>query len=100
LVLVDLRSLKLTGKEAENVLGQCGIIVNKNMIPGDPRKPLDPSGIRLGTPAVTTRGMQEKDIEELANLIVAILKNHQDPKILEQTKTAVSKLAQTFPVPE
>ncbi|KKT86988.1 MAG: Serine hydroxymethyltransferase, partial [candidate division Kazan bacterium GW2011_GWB1_45_10] len=78
LVLVDLRSLKLTGKEAENVLGQCGIIVNKNMIPGDPRKPLDPSGIRLGTPAVTTRGMQEKDIEELANLIVAILKNHQD----------------------
>ncbi|HCR42206.1 TPA: serine hydroxymethyltransferase [Patescibacteria group bacterium] len=100
LVLVDLRSLKLTGKEAENVLGQCGIIVNKNMIPGDPRKPLDPSGIRLGTPAVTTRGMQEKDIEELANLIVAILKNHQDQKILEQTKTAVSKLAQTFPVPE
>ena len=100
LVLVDLRSLKLTGKEAENVLGQCGIIVNKNMIPGDPRKPLDPSGIRLGTPAVTTRGMQEKDIEELANLIVAILKKHQDPKILEQTKTAVSKLAQTFPVPE
>lgn len=100
LMLVDLRSVKITGKEAEAVLEQCGIIVNKNMIPGDPRKPLDPSGIRLGTPAITTRGMTEKDIEELGNLIANLLKNHQAPSIIDQTKTVVAKLAQNFPIPE
>ncbi|MFH1088683.1 MAG: serine hydroxymethyltransferase [Patescibacteria group bacterium] len=100
LVLVDLRSIKLTGKEAETVLEQCGIIVNKNMIPNDPRKPLDPSGIRLGTPAMTTRGMKEKDIEELTNLIANLLKNHQDQSILDHTKIAVADLAKKFPVTE
>ena len=100
LVLVDLRSIKITGKEAETVLEQCNIIVNKNMIPKDPRKPLDPSGIRLGTPAITTRGMAEKDIEELGNLIANLLKNPQDQSIIDQTKIAVAKLAKKFPIPE
>ncbi|MBU1092197.1 serine hydroxymethyltransferase [Patescibacteria group bacterium] len=100
LMLVDLRSIKLTGKEAETALEQCGIIVNKNMIPNDPRKPLDPSGIRLGTPAVTTRGMKETDMEELGNLIAHLLKNHQDESVIDQTSISVAKLTQKFPIPD
>jgi len=99
-MLVDLRSIKLTGKEAETALEQCGIIVNKNMIPNDPRKPLDPSGIRLGTPAVTTRGMKETDMEELGNLIAHLLKNHQDESVIDQTSISVAKLTQKFPIPD
>lgn len=100
LMLVDLRFIKITGKEAEAVLEQCGIIVNKNMIPNDPRKPLDPSGIRLGTPAITTRGMKEKDVEELGNLIANVLKNHQDQSVIDQTSIAVAGLTKKFPLPE
>ena len=100
LMLVDLRSIKLTGKEAETALEQCGIIVNKNMIPNDPRKPLDPSGIRLGTPAVTTRGMKETDMEELGNLIAHLLKNHQERSAIDQTSISVAKLTQKFPIPD
>ena len=73
LMLVDVTSFGLTGKEAGKKLEKAGIIVNKNMVPNDPRKPWDPSGIRLGTPAVTTQGMKEKEMREIAQKIFKIL---------------------------
>lgn len=98
LILVDLTPFKLTGQQAETALEDCGIIVNKNMIPGDPRKPLDPSGIRLGTPAVTTRGMEEKEMEQLAKLIALVVKNPNDGLILRQVSSAIKKLCKKFPI--
>ena len=95
LMLVDLRNIKITGKVAQGVLEKVNIICNKNTIPFDPEKPFVGSGIRLGTPAVTTRGMKEKEMEQIANLIVASLK-----KIKSQTeiKKEVLKLCRRFPI--
>lgn len=99
LVLVDLfGSKQITGKEAEHILEAVNISINKNMIPYDPRKPLDPSGIRLGTPALTTRGMKEKEMETVADLIdrACMAKSEKE---LEKIKQEVKKLALQFPVP-
>ena len=98
LMLVGLTSFDITGQQAETALEQCGIIVNKNMIPGDPRKPLDPSGIRLGTPAVTTRGMKELEIEQLAKLIALVVKNPSDRVVLKQVSGEIKKLCKKFPI--
>jgi len=98
LVLVDLRSKKITGRDAENLLDEVGISVNKNAIPNDPEKPLITSGIRLGTPAVTTRGMKETEMEVLAEVIGETLGNCGDPAILQKLKEKVSKLSATFPI--
>lgn len=98
LLLVDLTSLKITGQQAETALEKCGIIVNKNMIPNDPRKPLDPSGIRLGTPAVTTRGMKEKEMGQLAKLIALVMKNPQNSLVLKRVAGEVKKLTKKFPI--
>ncbi|MGC8815811.1 MAG: serine hydroxymethyltransferase [bacterium] len=95
MVLCDLRSIGLTGKEAENILNEVGIFVNKNVIPFDPQVPAIASGIRLGTPAITTRGFKEQETKEVARLISLILK---EPHKKEYVKSKVKELSEAFPV--
>ena len=97
-MLVDLRAKGITGKEAEAVLGQAHITVNKNSIPNDPEKPFVTSGIRVGSPAMTTRGFKEKEAELVANLIADVLDNPHDAANLEKVKKQVAELTQAFPV--
>lgn len=100
LMLVDVFGSKgVTGKEAEHTLEEVNISINKNMIPYDPRKPLDPSGIRLGTPALTTRGMKAKDMASVATFIDEALMSRGDEKKLRQIQKAVKAFALQFPVP-
>lgn len=100
IILLDVfGSLGITGKEAEIALEKAGISCNKNMIPYDPRKPLDPSGIRLGTPAITTRGMREDGVKQVADIIVRALKNHQDDTLLASLKNEVKTLCEAYPIP-
>ncbi|MCL5666240.1 MAG: serine hydroxymethyltransferase [Patescibacteria group bacterium] len=100
LMLVDMfGSKQITGKEAEKALEKVGISINKNMIPYDPRKPMDPSGVRLGTPAVTTRGMKEADMETVAELMDAALINRADESKLAEIKQQVKEFSLKFPVP-
>ncbi|OVE75260.1 serine hydroxymethyltransferase [bacterium F11] len=96
--LVDLRPKNITGKEAEQVLGKAGITVNKNTIPFDPQKPFVASGIRLGTPSVTTRGMKKREMEQIAHWINEALEDRNDPKALNQIRLAVKKLCARYPV--
>jgi len=98
LVLVDLRETELTGKIAEETLEQAGITVNKNAIPFDPRPPAVTSGIRIGTPAITTRGMKEKEIEIIADFIKEALNNPGSEKVLSRIKDDVRGLCSQFPV--
>jgi glycine hydroxymethyltransferase len=98
LMMVDLRSKKLTGKVAEEVLGKAGITVNKNMIPFDPEKPMVTSGIRVGTPAVTTRGMKESEMAKVGQLIGSALDHAHDDAALARIKGQVKELAQHFPL--
>jgi glycine hydroxymethyltransferase len=98
LMLVDLRAKGLNGKAAEEVLGKANITVNKNAIPNDPEKPFITSGIRLGTPAVTTRGFTVTECQQLGHLIADVLENHQDLTRLNQIKADVAKLCAQFPV--
>lgn len=100
LMLVDLFGSKgITGKEAEHTLEIVGISINKNMIPFDPRKPLDPSGIRLGTPAITTRGAKEKHMEEIAGFIDDALMQKDNATKLKDLGKKVKKFSLQFPVP-
>ncbi len=100
LMLVDLfGSKQITGKEAEKTLEHVGISINKNMIPFDPRKPMDPSGIRLGTPALTTRGCKEADMRTVADLIDEALMNRGDEFKLRAVKEKVKQFSLGFPVP-
>jgi glycine hydroxymethyltransferase len=100
LMLVDLFGSKnITGKEAEKALEKVGISINKNMIPFDPRKPLDPSGIRLGTPALTTRGCGVNDMKTVADLIDEALAHREDETALAAIKEKVKKFSLRFPVP-
>ncbi|HRZ00910.1 MAG TPA: serine hydroxymethyltransferase [Burkholderiaceae bacterium] len=98
LMLVDLRAKKITGKEAEAVLGQAHITVNKNAIPKDPEKPFVTSGIRLGSPAMTTRGFKEAEARLTANLIADVLENPHDAATIERVKREVAALTKRFPV--
>jgi len=99
LMLVDVTPLGIGGKLAEEVLDRCGITCNKNMIPFDQRKPMDPSGIRLGTPALTTRGMGEAEMKQIAAWILRVLKSPGDEQVIATTKGDVAELAEQFPVP-
>jgi glycine hydroxymethyltransferase len=100
LMLVDVFGSKnITGKEAEHAMEVVGISINKNMIPFDPRKPLDPSGIRLGTPAVTTRGMKEDHMEVIAEFIDQALMSKDNSSELADLKEKVKEFALQFPVP-
>lgn len=97
-MLVDLRPKKLTGKEAEAILGSAHMTCNKNGIPNDPEKPFVTSGIRLGSPAMTTRGFKEAEAEKVANLIADVLDNPHDAATIERVKVEVKKLTDAFPV--
>ena len=99
LMLVDVTPLNLGGKLAEESLDRCGITCNKNMIPYDARKPVDPSGIRLGTPALTTRGMGVDEMQQVATWILRVLKSPEDNQVLESTRREVAELAEQYPVP-
>lgn len=96
--LVDLRAQKLTGKEADRLLGEAHITVNKNSIPNDPESPFVTSGIRIGTPAITTRGLKEKDAIEVVNFIADILDHPGNEEISLKVKAQVSEMMKKFPV--
>ncbi len=98
LMLVDLRPLHLTGKKAEKILDAIGITCNKNTIPFDPEKPFVTSGIRIGTPAITTRGMKEKEMEEIGSMIYDALAKHEDENYLQSIADRVKKLTDQFPI--
>src|SRR5215472_10490756 len=98
LMLVDLRPKKLTGKVAEAVLGKAAITVNKNMIAFDPEKPMVTSGVRIGTPALTTRGMKEAEMATVAALIVEALDHPTDEAVLARVAGKVHELARSFPL--
>lgn len=101
LLLADVYgSLGVTGQEAETALDAVGITLNKNMIADESRSALDPSGIRFGTPAMTTRGMQEAEATKLAELMIQALRNIADEAVLAEIKIAVTELCEAFPVPE
>ncbi len=100
-VLADVYgSLGVTGKEAQTVLDEVGITLNMNMIADDPRKPMDPSGIRFGTPAITTRGFKEKECKRVAELMIEVLKNKNDQKVKDRIRKEIRVLAKKFPVPK
>ncbi len=98
LVLVDLRSLNLTGKVAENALDECGITVNKNSIPFDTESPFVTSGIRIGMSAVTSRGMVEKEMDLIANMIMDILSDPENQAVKDNVKLRVRSLTEQFPL--
>jgi glycine hydroxymethyltransferase len=99
LLLVDLTNKNISGKEAEKALGKAGITVNKNTIPFDPRSPFDPSGIRLGTPALTTRGMKQPEMEQVANWINRAITNYADDVVLATIHNEVKEFCVKFPLP-
>ncbi|HAP76409.1 MAG TPA: serine hydroxymethyltransferase, partial [Acidimicrobiaceae bacterium] len=96
--LLDLRAKNITGKDAEAALGRAHITVNKNGIPNDPQKPLVTSGIRIGSPAMTTRGFTEIDAEEVAHLIADILDAPNDEAVAAEVRAKVSALCRRYPV--
>jgi len=97
-MLVDLRAKKMTGKEAERVLGDAHITCNKNGIPNDPEKPMVTSGIRLGSPAMTTRGFKEAESRQVGHFIADVLDNPNDPENIAKVRAQVSELTKRFPV--
>jgi glycine hydroxymethyltransferase len=97
-MLVDLRPKGLTGKEAEAILGEAHMTCNKNGIPNDPQKPMVTSGIRLGTPAMTTRGFKEEQARQTAHLIADVLDNPRDPANIAAVRAKVAALTRDFPV--
>jgi len=98
LMLLDLRNRGLTGKAAECALDEVGITVNKNTIPFDPQSPFVTSGIRIGTPAVTTRGMGEAEMQEIGTIIGKLLSNINDDTVREEVRLRVQSLCQKFPL--
>jgi glycine hydroxymethyltransferase len=99
LVLADVTPRGLTGKQAEQALDRAGITVNKNLIPFDQRPPLDPSGLRIGTPALTTRGMKEPEMRRIGHWIDQVLSAPDDDRLLLRIRSEVRELCQQFPAP-
>ena len=97
-MLVDLRSKGITGKEAEAVLGQAHMTINKNAIPNDPEKPFVTSGVRVGTPAMTTRGFKDEEARLTANLIADVLEHPRDEAHIAAVRDKVTALTARFPV--
>jgi glycine hydroxymethyltransferase len=98
LMLIDLRSKKLTGKVAEKALDRAGITVNKNTVPKETESPFVTSGIRIGTPAVTTRGLREKEMQQVADLIARVLAAPEDESVIGRVREEVRTLARSFPL--
>ena len=99
LVLVDLSNLGITGKQAEETLGAVGIVVNRNNVPFDKQPPRITSGLRLGTPAVTTRGFGKEEMKKIASLVIRVVTNIDDQTLQKQAKEEVSQICSRFPVP-
>lgn len=99
LLLIDLTNKGIKGKEAEDALGKAGITVNKNTVPYDPRPPFDPSGIRLGTPALTTRGLKESEMDQVATWIDAAITARNDEAKLAAIRAAVKEFTKAYPLP-
>ena len=100
LILVDLRSKNITGKEAQFLLDEIGITANRNTIPFEPLSPFVTSGIRLGTPALTTRRLKEEDIREVADIIADVIENREDSAVIETAKAKVQAICKKFPLYE
>jgi len=98
LMLVDLAKKEITGNEAEKALNKAGIVCNKNMIPFDPRKPWDPSGIRLGTPGLTTRGMKEEEMKQIAEWITKIVADINNEELQKKIRQEAMALCEKFPL--
>ncbi|HMO23863.1 MAG TPA: serine hydroxymethyltransferase, partial [Candidatus Melainabacteria bacterium] len=98
LMTVDLRPIKMTGRDASDILESVGITTNKNAVPNDPEKPMVTSGIRIGTPAVTTRGMGVEEMELIGKLIADTLKAPTDEKVKAETISRVKELTKSFPL--
>ena len=99
LILVDLTGIGITGKEAEEALGAVGIVVNRNNVPFDRQPPRITSGIRLGTPAVTTRGFGREEMRRIASLMVKVVTDIGDLNIQKEVREEVSQICRRFPVP-
>ena len=99
LLLVDLTSTGVTGKEAEDALSATGIVANRNAIPFDTRPPATASGIRMGTPAITTRGFGKEEMKQIASLIVEVIKNTHNRDVLHQVGQKVAQMCSRFPIP-
>lgn len=99
LILADLTNKGVPGKEAQQALDEVGITLNKNTVPNDPRSPFDPSGIRLGTPAVTTRGMKESEMEQIADWLSRVIADISNKSVLQKIRKEVEALCSKFPVP-
>ncbi|WP_127844424.1 serine hydroxymethyltransferase [Psychroflexus aestuariivivens] len=98
MMLIDLRNKNISGKQAEEALGLAGITVNKNMVPFDDKSPFVTSGIRIGTPAVTTRGLKENDMSDIVELIDEVIQNHEDSSKLKKIKTQVHAMMSKMPL--
>ena len=96
LMLLDLKATELTGKQLEKALDNVGITANKNTIPFDPQSPFVTSGVRIGTPAVTTCGMKEPEMKEIAQMIIDIISNIDDDEVIKNVKERVSNLTSRF----
>ena len=99
MTLVDVTPINISGKQAEEALGRANIVINRNAIPFDEKPPRQASGIRLGTPAITTRGMGTAETITIGNLILKVLHNIEDPSVEQQVKQEVLHLTSQFPVP-
>lgn len=100
LILADLTSLNVAGREAQDVLDEVGITLNKNAIADDPRGPMDPSGIRFGTPAITTRGFKEAECARVAKLMIETIKNKDDQATKDRVRKEILELCEKFPIPD
>ncbi len=97
-MLIDLRSKNISGKQAENALVKADITLNKNMVPFDDKSPMITSGIRIGTPAVTTRGLKETHMKKIASLIDKVITHHEDEKVILKVKEEVHEMMKKFPL--
>ncbi len=98
-MLIDLTNKNIKGADAENALGRAGITVNKNTVPFDPRSPFDPSGIRLGTPALTTRGLKEAEMDQVAAWIDRAITHAGETAVLEKLHADITAFTKAFPLP-
>ena len=99
LMMCDVTAIDLSGSIAEKALDKAGITVNKNMIPYDQRKPMDPSGVRIGTAALTTRGMKTDEMKKVGDWILQVLKHANDEGQLTRIRSEIADFAKAFPVP-
>ena len=97
-MLIDLRNKNITGKAAENALVRADITINKNMVPFDDKSPFVTSGIRIGTPAITSRGLKEAQMKKVVNLIDRVLKSPEDEKVIAKTKSDVNEMMKAYPL--